>query len=216
MVVAMVAGAGACGDPRAAEREKERQIEEALRSIQRDFDRGEAAHTRSDRDIQIPDDPSPRHTTPAPKSGCLASDSELTVFVKAGELRACVDGDQDGTLDACARWQRGSGKLVGVEPVFNVEATPDAPAFHTDSDDDERITQTDNSVEICPPDRACLKLMPALPDGQTIDEVTTDVAYRNAAVMISGSEPGTAHIDLWDLQTLRLRAKLPRSTPRRS
>ncbi len=158
------------------------------------------------------------HTAPPP--ACLAGGATMTaVNLRAprNELRACFDTNFDGKADSCARWRRETGALISVEPVFDVEATdaagdtlvPPPVEFHSQdvNDDDHRLELVDNTAEVCPPDRACLRIKPFLAEGEEIAEVIVDGPYRAGAFSIKSSENDGWRLEFWDVQGGRLRAR---------
>lgn len=164
---------------------------------------------------QPPPDPQQQRPLPA-ASTCL--DSGTVVSFEAGSvLRACFDRDADGVPDRCARW-RPDGRPIPYDPGIDEAHSAEAPeetaepiVFHSDTtnNDEARIELTGTAVEVCPYERACLKLMPRIPDNHTLAEAFTDAEYRRAALVISDSAGGHAHAELWDLDRGRVYAKLP-------
>jgi hypothetical protein len=166
---------------------------------------------------EAPDAPAVAVAAPPapPPPTCLSSAAEMTTINLAGkELVACFDDSGDDKPDHCVRWRRDTSALISVETVFDVEATdvkPEPPApveFHTQdvNDDDRRLELTDDVAEICPPDRACMRLKPLLADGQEVTEVFTDGPYRTAILAIKSANDSAGRLEFWDLQTGRLRA----------
>ena len=157
----------------------------------------------------------PAQPDPPPPT-CLSSAAEITTINLAGKvLVACFDDSGDDKTDHCVRWRRDTGALISVETVFDVEATdakPEPPApveFHTQdvNDDDRRLELIDDVAEICPPDRACMRLKPLLADGQQVTEVFTDGPYRTAILAIKSENDSAGRLEFWDLQTGRLRTR---------
>lgn len=152
-----------------------------------------------------------RPAPPPPDATCLSS-ADVVSFEAKATLRACLDSTGDGQPDQCARW-RPAGGLVQVEPFVEQEGgdPPEDPVtFHSDSEhnDGSRIDLNGEVVEICPYDRACLKLMPRLDDG-TFPHVATDPDYHRAALVVRGPDGKQGAVELWDLERGRRYAKLP-------
>ena len=155
-------------------------------------------------------------TTPGnPTPSCLSPSAVMTgIEVRAKETRACFDENSDDKPDHCVRWQRGTGAVLGIDTLFDVEATDATPTpaeFHIQSSahDDNRLELTDEIAEICPPDRACVRIKPLLADQESIQELATDDPYRAAVVSIKSAADEHWRLEFWDLQSGRLRARQP-------
>lgn len=132
-------------------------------------------------------------------------------------LRACFDQDGDGMTDRCVRW-RPDGQPLDYDPavdnVINPPLTEDIPepvTFHSDSqnNDDGRIEMDGSTIQVCPYERACVKLMPRVGDSFTITDVLTDPEYHRAAIIMPGYGGPPGHVELWDLERGRVSARLP-------
>jgi hypothetical protein len=154
-----------------------------------------------------PDPPSPD----APKPECV--DESTVVSWDPGKLRACFDSNGDEQADRCVTWRR-DGKVAAIDTEFAVEDAdakdePEAPIeYRTDieNNEDERISNDGASIEICPYDRACMRIMPKLPNGE-IQSVVTDPEYKRAVFVIK--DFGTEHgiYEIWDLAAGRMRTR---------
>lgn len=164
-------------------------------------------------DAVVPDPDVPAAATPPadPHPACL--DQATPVSFDPAKLRACFDGNGDGAPDRCVTWRR-DGKLASIDTVFAVEdadaAEPPAPPVEyrsdTDHNDDERITLDGGSVEVCPYDRACLRFVPKIGDGE-VTAVLTDPDYKRAVAVVRDGEGQHGTFEIWDLATGRLRAR---------
>lgn len=145
-----------------------------------------------------------------PKPECV--DEATVVAFDPGKLRACFDSNGDGQADRCVTWRR-DGKVQTIDTVFAVEDAdareePEPPVEYrsdVDHNDDERITLDGTTVEICPFERTCIKIMPKVGDGE-IQTVLTDPDYKRAALLIRDGE-GKGTLELWDLAGGRMKAR---------
>lgn len=151
--------------------------------------------------------PPPKPPAPPVRDACIAHGTVDKVRYAADKVYAC-------TADACASWSKSTGKYLKTEAVFAVEAddhAADTPATVDPPDpeaDDARVTSDGDAITACPEDRACLRFMPRLADGATVDAVRGDAKHRAVAVSISTSEVKDAHVEVWDLEAGRLRARV--------
>ncbi|MBA3541927.1 MAG: hypothetical protein H0T79_20090 [Deltaproteobacteria bacterium] len=164
-------------------------------------------------------DPDPVKKLPAPSpltqprpSTCVDLGVITSLKMRGTKLRACVDSTSDGDPDQCVMWERASAKLVTVEQIFSVEdddtPTPLGTPGNPDPDaEDPRITQDGDAVEACPPDRVCIKFMPALADGETIDGMRGDARHRAVAMVMSDSDSKNPRTEVWDLAQGRVRGR---------
>lgn len=156
-----------------------------------------------------PPDPLARTPVPAPPptvaGNCLAESETMAVMVDGDTLRACVDTDFDDVLDRCAKWSKSLGIPRGFED--SDEEIPHKPLAFED-DEDERIEHIDPAIEVCPPDRICVKLMPKVPDDGEVSSMGADAAYRMLAVGITDELGVAGHVEVWDLVAGRLRTKV--------
>ncbi len=143
---------------------------------------------------------------------CTASGTVQSIRVKGDKLIACVDTTSDGQADACVSWSRSTNKFLAVEPIFAVE-DDDAPKevvapdpIDPDADDPRLVSDTD-SITACPEDRACMRFMPRIKDGETLELAKTDAGHRAAAVLVSEGDSRSTHLELWDLEAGRLRTR---------
>ena len=159
----------------------------------------------------LPPAPAPAPVRALPDPTCLPA-GDVVSFEAGATLRACFDVTGDGQADRCARWRPG-GALQGIEPFVEdegAEPREDPITFHSDSEhnDDTRIDLNGGVVEICPYDRACLKLMPRIDDGE-LPHAVTDADYHRAAFVVRTSDGKQGGVELWDLERGRRYAKLP-------
>jgi len=140
---------------------------------------------------------------------CASTGTVTGIEVRGAKLLACIDTNADSHPDQCVEWNRATGKVLKFEPVAEVDNGPPAPApDKPDLDpDDPRITQDTNSIEVCPEDRVCVKLMPKLSDTATIDHVRADTAHHNIAIAISDGDGMNAHLEFWDILSGRMRTR---------
>jgi hypothetical protein len=163
--------------------------------------------------------PEPRPPKPPPRpapSECISSGT-IATFEVGSVLRACFDRDGDGSADRCVRW-RLDGKPLDYDPavdeiavVETTEETPEPATSHSmlKDNDDGRIEASGNMVEICPPERACMKIIPRMDGAQSFDDVVTDPGYHRAAMSIPEQDGERRRIELWDLDLGRLYATVP-------
>jgi hypothetical protein len=149
---------------------------------------------------------------PDPKPECV--DESSLVSFDPGKLRGCFDTNGDDQADRCVTWRR-DGKVAAIDSVFQVEDT-DAPEeveppvsqrSDSENNDEERITFDYNTVEVCPYDRTCVKFMPKLGDNE-VQGVFTDPDYKRAVLLIRDGD-GKGIVEIWDLATGRVRARMP-------
>jgi hypothetical protein len=125
----------------------------------------------------------------------------------------CVDSNGDDQADRCVTWRR-DGKVSAIDTTFAVEDVdvkeePDAPIEYRsdqDNNDEERITLNGNSVDVCPYDRTCLRIMPKTHDGE-IQTVLTDPDYKRAVFVIKDYESQNGTFEMWDLESGRMRTR---------
>jgi hypothetical protein len=161
--------------------------------------------------VQVPVPPvtPPPRTPPVIPTTCMKIGTVTAMAVRGTSFIACVDVDQDSVPDQCVEWSRANGRVVKMEPAGDLEDGP--PAVVTDDkidDSDDRITQETTSIEVCPEDRTCVKLMPRLTDNATIDSVHGDTTHHNIAVAINDGDSENSHIEFWDIQSGRLRQRM--------
>jgi hypothetical protein len=165
--------------------------------------------------VKPPAPPAPP-VTPAPApapakvpTDCASAGTVTGIEVRGGKLLACIDTNADSHPDQCVEWNRATGKVLKFESVAEVDNGPPQPApDKPDLDpDDPRITQDTTSIEVCPEDRICVKLMPKLSDTATIDHVRADSAHHNIAIAISDGDGMNAHLEFWDITTGRMRTR---------
>jgi len=168
-------------------------------------------------DIAVDDIITPQHDKVAPvapadpKPECV--DEATVVSFDPAKLRACFDSNDDGQADRCVTWRR-DGKVQAIDTVFAVEdATakeePEPPVEYRsdlDNNDDERISLDGMQVEVCPFDRACMKIMPKVGDGE-LQTVLTDPDYKQAVFLIKDYDGDRATFEMWDLAAGRMRAR---------
>jgi hypothetical protein len=212
-VIAVIVLAG-CGSP--TDRKDPDKYEFDLRLGKHSNDPGRYAQPEAQSPQQLvkPDvDPTPSVPAPKPRvdPSCMASGTVQQIRSTGDKVYACVDTTSDGQADACASWSRATGKFIEVAPIFAVEddTTKDTPAVEpVDLDaDDPRVTTDSDSVSACPEDRACLKFMPRIKDGDTLELARSDANHRAAAVVISEGDSRSARLELWDLEAGRLRTR---------
>jgi hypothetical protein len=157
----------------------------------------------------VPTPPPPPPPPAKVPSDCASPGTVTGIEVRGGKLLACIDTNADSHPDQCIEWNRATGKVLKFEPVAEVENGPPQPApDKPDLDpDDPRITQDTTSIEVCPEDRICVKLMPKLSDTATIDHVRADSTHHNIAVTISEGDGMNARLEFWDILTGRLRTR---------
>ncbi|MBA3398020.1 MAG: hypothetical protein H0T89_35675 [Deltaproteobacteria bacterium] len=147
----------------------------------------------------------------APKPECV--DEGDVVSFDPQKLRACFDSNGDGDPDRCVTWRR-DGKVVSIDTIFHVEDSDMAAIephveYRSDEDnnDDERITLDNSSIEVCPYDRTCMRLMPKVGLGD-VQHVLTDADYRRGVVVIRDEDGSKGTFELWDLAAGKLRTRL--------
>lgn len=118
--------------------------------------------------------------------------------------RACFDNN------LCVTWKRGA--LDAFEVKYTVEdddAEPAEPApdFRTD-DNDTRIHVDADDIQICPPDRACMRIVPDVGDGE-LQLVVTDPGYKRGVFVMREAEAHTGALEIWDLAAGRRKARVP-------
>lgn len=158
-------------------------------------------------------DPAPTAAVPDPKAECVDAGSPVVSFDPA-KLRACFDTNHDTEADRCVTWRR-DGKVAAIDTMFAVE-DPDAkepaePAIEYRSDEenneDQRITNDGNQVEICPYDRACMTIMPKVGEGE-LEQVLTDADYKHAVFLTKDYDNQKGMLEMWDLASGRMRARV--------
>jgi hypothetical protein len=119
--------------------------------------------------------------------------SELTsVRFAAASTVVCQDADDEGASDCFTVSHKGVVTSV----------------VHHDAPSHARVTVTDDIAEICPPRRACVRIGPALADGETVQYA--EVSHETGAVVaLVIGEPGlgATRLELWDLTTGALRGR---------
>lgn len=153
----------------------------------------------------------PPAVAPDPKPECI-DESELVSFDPV-KLRGCFDTNGDSDPDRCVTWRR-DGKVQMIDNMFAVEDADAKPATappvesrsDSENNDDERISNDGNTVDVCPFDRTCMKIMPRLDDGE-VSHVLTDPDYKRAVVVIKDGE-GAGFFEMWDLAAGRMRSRV--------
>lgn len=219
LAVVLLVACGSQREDRSPEVERE-AVERARKSLEVARDELRAPPPMQDlsnrRPPPPPPDPAPRTVPvqpvqPAPPASCLSSGTVVS-FEAGATLRACIDSTFDGAADRCVRW-RPNGTLIGIDPLVDVEAKEEPPelvTYHSDSEhnDDSRIELSGGVIDICPYDRACMKLMPRL-DDREIQHVVTDAEYNRAAIVVREADGKQGYVELWDLDRGRRYAKAP-------
>jgi hypothetical protein len=144
--------------------------------------------------------------------------SPATLQLTRTQIAMCIDTGSDGVGDLCARWNRDTGALDAIVPIFDVEASdaPEPPpppprrrGVNSDEDDD-RFVLHDERVDVCPADRACMTFLPDVgPDG--------DGAVQDAWLLDTGTvllairllEAPGAVLEAWDTRTARRLRRTP-------
>jgi hypothetical protein len=176
----------------------------------RDHDRGRYSQQQQ----QAPDpDPMPLQTAPPPAAidpKCINATTVTQIRFKGDKLFACTDAE-------CATFSRATGRFLKTDgPDAQLEVDDTATATTTDATDppdpdadDPRAKLTDDMaiVEACAEDSACIRIMPLVKDGETIDSVKTDAKHRGVAVTITGDKWTTTRVEVWDITTGKLRGR---------
>ena len=152
-------------------------------------------------------------TAPAPPVNPECVSESTVVSFDPAKLRACFDSNGDGQGDQCVTWRR-DGRVKSIDSEFAVEDAdakepPEPPIeFRSDSEnnDNERISVDGSSVEICPYDRACMKIMPRLDNG-SIETVFTDPDYKRGAFVVAEEDGNHGAFEIWDLVAGRMRTR---------
>lgn len=149
---------------------------------------------------------------PPPAAECV--DKAKVVSWDPAKLRACFDSNEDDAPDRCVTWRR-DGKVTSIDTEFAVEDAdakepPPPPVEYrsdTDNNDEDRITVGDNSIEICPYEHACLRIMPRTDNGEVLS-VLTDRDYKRGVFLMKDGDDKPA-FEIWDLVAGRLRTHAP-------
>lgn len=222
--LALVLMLAACGSRRRAE-ELEREAIERQRAVEQEMirrlaqsvlppDAAPAADPWTSPRSLPPVDPPGSPPPPPLRAGCLDHAAILS-FEAGGSLRACFDANQDGIAERCWRWSPDGAPLLqpggGAQAEQGDPPPAEAPGFYTDSEhnDSGRITIDGPHVEVCAPDRACVRLHPRVGEDEELVQVSTGTDYRRAALVVRSTDGQSAHLDLWDLERGRMVAALP-------
>jgi hypothetical protein len=152
---------------------------------------------------------------PDPPAPAVCIDHGKILSWDPAKLRACFDGNDDGERDRCVTWRR-DGKVASIDTEFAVEEAdakePTEPPVEYRSDEDhndeDRITLDGNTIEICPHDRTCMRIMPKVGAGE-ITSVLTDPDYKRGVFLIKAGDEGKPTIEIWDLAAGRQRTRTP-------
>ncbi len=166
--------------------------------------------------VPEPAEPQPAAAPPT-KPECI--DQSTVISFDPAKLKACFDSNGDEQADRCVTWRR-DGKVQTIDTVFAVEDTtapeetkpPVEYRSDTENNDDERILLDSTAIDICPFDRACMKIKPdlgSIDDGGEIQHVLADPDFKRAVMVIrlAGGQKGT--FELWDLASGHLRTRFP-------
>lgn len=157
-------------------------------------------------------EPDAQTTVPDPKPECV--DESTVVSFDPAKLRACFDTNDDGQADRCVSWRR-DGKVAAIDTQFAVEDAeakePPEPRVEyrseEENNDDQRITLDGTSIEICPYDRTCMRMMPKVGEGE-VQHVLTDPDYKHAVLLTKDYDTQNGILEMWDLAAGRMRTRV--------
>lgn len=159
----------------------------------------------------VPDDPP---DVPPSNPECVDAGTTVVSWDPA-KLRACFDSNGDDEPDRCVTWRR-DGKVASIDTTFAVEDVdakePPSPPIEfrsdTENNDDERISLDGSSIEVCPYEHACMRIMPKSEDSE-VTAVFTDADYKRGAFLMRDYEGGKATLEIWDLVAGRMKTRTP-------
>ncbi|MDQ3335772.1 MAG: hypothetical protein M4D80_11440 [Myxococcota bacterium] len=154
----------------------------------------------------------PTPADPDVKPECI--DDAALVSWDPAKLRACFDSNDDDQADRCVTWRR-DGNVATIDTTFAVEdvdATTEEPEVHVeyrsdqDNNDEERITLNGKTIDVCPYDRACMRIMPRSSEHEIL-AVLTDPDYKRAVVVMKDYDSAKGIFEMWDLEAGRMRTR---------